>query len=284
MSTEIQEKVEKAKITEETINVASEHYRPAATRGALVFFLLNELYKIHSFYKFSLDSFIIVVKRAINIVAERMKKKKEPVEGEEGEEGEEGAEPAEEEPEEEGEMTPGTLKKRVEALVESITFQGFNYTRRGTFEDHKLIISTMLCFRILIRQGKINGDEYTALIKKEVAQDPPHQPESLKFLQESLWPAVKGLESLDIFNNLSGKMESEHLMWRKWYSDEKPESCDLPKSLASISLFHRCHLLRAMRPDRLTNALRQFVGDHMGIEYVEAQPFDIVATKVEMNP
>jgi dynein heavy chain len=48
-------------------------------------------------------------------------------------------------------MTPKTLAARVEKLVESITFQGFNYTRRGTFEDHKLIVSTMLCFRILIR-------------------------------------------------------------------------------------------------------------------------------------
>ena len=74
LSTEIGEKVEKAKVTEEVINIASENYRPAAARGALVFFLLNELYKIHSFYKFSLDSFIIVVKRAIKIVADSMKK------------------------------------------------------------------------------------------------------------------------------------------------------------------------------------------------------------------
>lgn len=76
LSTEINEKVEKAKVTEEVINTASENYRPAAERGALVFFLLNELYKIHSFYKFSLDSFIIVVRRAIKIVADSMKKKK----------------------------------------------------------------------------------------------------------------------------------------------------------------------------------------------------------------
>lgn len=76
LSTEINEKVEKAKVTEEVINTASESYRPAAERGALVFFLLNELYKIHSFYKFSLDSFIIVVRRAIKIVADSMKKKK----------------------------------------------------------------------------------------------------------------------------------------------------------------------------------------------------------------
>jgi dynein heavy chain len=79
-----------------------------------------ELTKIHSFYKFSLDSFIIVVNRAIDIVAERMNpKKKEAVEVAEGEEA-----PAEEEEEEEddGEITPRTLKKRVDALTESITY------------------------------------------------------------------------------------------------------------------------------------------------------------------
>jgi dynein heavy chain len=79
LSSEIQEKVEIAKKTEEDINSASEAYRPAASRGALVFFLMNELYKIHSFYKFSLDSFVIVVNRAIDIVAEQMSKKKKNV-------------------------------------------------------------------------------------------------------------------------------------------------------------------------------------------------------------
>jgi dynein heavy chain len=76
LSTEIKEKVEIAKETEIMINEASETYRPAASRGALVFFMMNELYKIHSFYKFSLDAFVIVVKRAIDIVAEEMNPKK----------------------------------------------------------------------------------------------------------------------------------------------------------------------------------------------------------------
>lgn len=123
---EINEKVEKAKITEEVINVASEAYRPAASRGALVFFLLNELYKIHSFYKFSLDSFIIVVRRAISIVAERMKKAKAGDAEGDGEDGEDGAKEEAEEKEgddaPEEEMTPKTLAARVDALVESMTY------------------------------------------------------------------------------------------------------------------------------------------------------------------
>ena len=71
-------------------------------------------------------------------------------------------------------MTPRTLTKRVDDLTESITFSAFNYTRRGTFESHKLIIATMLTFRILTRQGKVKPEEVNALIKKEVALEPPH--------------------------------------------------------------------------------------------------------------
>jgi dynein heavy chain len=134
----------------------------------------------------------------------------------------------------------------------------------------------MLTFKILIRQGKINQNEYDALIKKELAADPPHQAESLKFLPETAWAAVKGLENLKIYENLISHMEGEALLWRKWYSDERPETCDLPKSFANISLFHRTLLLRAMRPDRLTYALREFVDENMGTEYVEQDPFDIV--------
>jgi dynein heavy chain len=187
---------------------------------------MNELYKIHSFYKFSLDSFVIVVNRAIDIVAAKDKAAKKGDDGEEGgEEGAdgEGAEKAEEgegekpadeekpaegeegaEAEEEGptEMTPRTLAKRVDDLTDSITYQAFNYTRRGSFEQHKLIISTMLCFRILVRKGILKQDEVDHLVKKEVHMDPPNQIEALKFIPETSWGAVKGLESLKVFEHI----------------------------------------------------------------------------------
>jgi len=251
LSTEIQEKVEIAKVTEENINVSSEFYRPAASRGALVFFLMNELYKIHSFYKFSLDSFVIVVNRAIDIVAAKDKKNKEDEgegEGEGAGDGEEAAveppaeEPKAEEAQEEGEaeileMTPRTLSKRVDDLTESITYQAFNYTRRGSFEAHKLIISTMLCFRILVRNGTLKQAEVDHLVKKEVAMDNPYQPDNLKFIPESAWAAVKALESIKVFEHITQQMEGDPNLFKKWYNDDKPESCDLPKSIKDIDLF-----------------------------------------------
>lgn len=194
LSTEINQKVEIAKVTEVAINEASEAYRPAASRGALVFFMMIELTRIHSYYKFSLDSFIVVINRAIDLVAEKLNPKKEPKE--ELAEGEEAPADQEEEAEaeEEQEMTPRTLKARVVELINSITYQGFNYIRRGTFERHKLTIATMLCFRINIRKGLIKENEVIALTNKNIALDAGNQPESLKFIMEAAWPAVKGLE------------------------------------------------------------------------------------------
>jgi len=279
ISTEIKEKVEIAKVTEVMINDASEAYRPAASRGALVFFMMIELYKVHSFYKFSLDSFVIVVNRAIDIVAERMNPKKaEKAEGEEGEAG------AEEEKAEDEPLTPRSLNKRVEALIDSITFEGFNYTRRGLLERHKLLVATMLCLRILIRKKKIDEVEVGALIKKEVAIDVPNQAESLKFIPESVWPAIKGLETIKIFANLISSMESEALQWRKWYAEEKAEAAELPRQYKDISLFHRLLILRAMRPDRLSGALTQFVSENLGEAFIEQTPFDVFTTYAEMTP
>ena len=47
-------KVEEAKVTEKKINEAREHYRPAASRASLLYFILNDLEKINPLYQFSL--------------------------------------------------------------------------------------------------------------------------------------------------------------------------------------------------------------------------------------
>ena len=70
-------------------------------------------------------------------------------------------------------------------------------------------------------------------------------------------------------------MEQEALQWKKWYGEEKAEQADLPKSFKDISAFHRLLLLRAMRPDRLNNALKDFVAQNLGIEFTQQDPFDM---------
>ncbi len=64
---EISEKVVQARETEESINENRNKYRAVAARGAMLFFLLNSLNKIHAFYQYSLNAFVTVFARAIDV-------------------------------------------------------------------------------------------------------------------------------------------------------------------------------------------------------------------------
>ena len=304
---EVKEKMEIAKITEVKIIKASEEYRPAASRGALVFFMMNELFKIHSFYRYSLESYLLVVIRAIDIVAEKYrahsaaaKKRPEveenkvnesgevtPGEGEAVNKEEKAVEieiPAEQEEEPAvQELSPRSLKNRVMELRESITFQSFLYTRRGLFEIHKLLVATMLCFRISLKDKVIDEAEYASFINGKPLIDAGKQPDNLNFLTEYQWGMIKALDLLAVFQGLAANMESDYLQWKKWFMEEKAEIADLPRLFKDISPFHKLLLIRAMRPDRITSALSFFVRDQMSPGYIEQMPFSMYDTFKETS-
>jgi len=61
----------------------------------------------------------------------------------------------------------------------------------------------------------------------------------------------------------------------------------LPKSHKDISEFHKIMLIKIMRPDRVTAALRNYVRVKFGDRYIDARPFDVYKTNSEstkMNP
>lgn len=58
---------------------------------------------------------------------------------------------------------------------------------------------------------------------------------------------------------------------------------ELPKSYRDVDLFHRLFILRALRPDRLTSALIQYVTESLGIEYVDAPSFSAEKMYKEMS-
>ena len=66
LSVEIGEKVIIAQETEIKINEAREFYRKIAARSALLFFILGDLNKVHTFYHYSLAAFTQVFLRAID--------------------------------------------------------------------------------------------------------------------------------------------------------------------------------------------------------------------------
>ena len=69
--------MKEAKTTEIAINENRNKYRNVAARGAMLFFLLNSLNKIHAFYQFSLNAFVTVFGRGLDLAPGGRKKKKQ---------------------------------------------------------------------------------------------------------------------------------------------------------------------------------------------------------------
>jgi len=269
IATDISQKAELAKETQANIKITSEKYRPVANRSSLLFFLMNELVKIHTYYIYSLAAFTLVFYRGIDLVSGHKEKTHHPTE--------EGAPPNPEE-DEKREMTDEELARRCIILIDSITKTVFNYIRRGVFERDKLTVSTLLTLKIMVNDGHLSQEEVDYLVMGKSVMDPGNMGPLHEWMPESIWPRVKALEGLKRFQNLGDNMQSDSDEWLKWFDDENAETAKLPGDYEkNLNDFDRLILLRALRPDRITTALKTWIGKVMGADFVYQKPFDMAA-------
>ncbi|KAJ8613144.1 hypothetical protein CTAYLR_004792 [Chrysophaeum taylorii] len=276
ISIDINKKSAVAKATQANIRVTSNKYKNVADRSSQLFFLMNDLSKIHSYYVYSLVAFTKVFYRGIDLVTEKKKSK-------EGDEAPEGEDDAEEE-EEVVEKTDEELAARCIELMDSITMTTFNYIRRGLFEKDKLTVATMVTLSIAVSTEALSFDDVQYLYLGKVVPDPGNMGPLHEWMPEAIWPRVKALEGLKRFQGLGDNMHSDSDEWQAWFDNPIPETAKLPGDYQKqCTPFDRLILLRALRPDRITTALTTYIGETMGSEYVFQAPFDMAATYEETS-
>ncbi|XP_028435224.1 dynein heavy chain 11, axonemal isoform X2 [Perca flavescens] len=227
----IQYKVAEARENETKINEARELYRPAAERASLLFFIINDLSKINPMYQFSLKTFISVFNKAM-----------ERAEWDED------------------------VRTRVHTLTDAITYSVFLYTSQGLFERDKLTFLSHTAFQILLKQGLIDAQEFDFLLRFNVEA---YQVSPVSFLSPHAWGAIKTISTIEDFNGLDKDMESSPKRWRKIVESSCPEKERLPQDWKNKSSLQKLIILKALRPDRMTYTLRNFVEESMGIKYVD---------------
>jgi dynein heavy chain len=190
-ATDIEQKVEEAKKTEKKINETRELYRPVSARSSLLYFLLNDLWQIHPMYQFSLNSYKVVFKNAINK-----------------------ADASED------------IKERILLLIDSITFMVFVYTTRGLFERDKLIFTAQMTFQILIAANDIDYTELDFLLRGQRAIGAIS---TIEWIPTSSWAMVKALSNLEVFKSLASDIEGSSKQWKKYCENEAPENEKLPQ-------------------------------------------------------
>ncbi|XP_028842651.1 dynein heavy chain 9, axonemal-like isoform X2 [Denticeps clupeoides] len=237
---ETEQKVKEAKLMEAKINDARELYRPVAARASLLYFIMNDLSKIHPMYQFSLKAFSVVFQKAV------MK------------------------------ATPDEiLQQRVSNLIHSITFSAFQYTTRGLFECDKLTYTAQLAFQVLLMNKEINPSELDFLLRFPV-QAGVFSP--VDFLSDHCWGGIKALCSMDEFRNLDRDIEGSAKRWKKIVESECPERENFPQEWKSKSGLQKLCMMRALRPDRMTYAVRDFVEESLGSQYVTGRALDFAVS------
>ncbi|KAM6297472.1 dynein axonemal heavy chain 17 [Aegotheles albertisi] len=243
---EIEEKVKEAKVTEVEINVARENYRPAAERASLLYFILSDLNKINPIYQFSLKAFNGVFEKAIQ-----------------------------------GTAPEDDIKQRVMNLTDEITYSVYTYTARGLFERDKLIFLAQVAFQVLALKKEVNPTELDFLLRfpaKAGVTSP------VDFLQSQGWGSIKVLSEMEEFRNLDSDIEGSAKRWKKFVESEVPEKEVFPKEWKNKSALQKLCMLRCMRPDRMTYAIRNFVEEKMGSKYVEGKSIDLSKVYEESSP
>eukprot|EP00762_Andalucia_godoyi_P000343 ANDGO_03199.mRNA.1 Dynein beta chain len=250
----IQESVAKAQITSKEISESRELYRPAAVRGSLMFFQIDQLTAIDHMYQYSLGSFMTVFVKALNRA------------------------PAAED-----------LPTRVLSIMDTVTESLFSFVSRGLFERHKLIFATMLCFRISAKSGELDPTHLNFLLRGSRKAGAAEAPESVRdIVTDSQWASIQALSEIEgtdpPFSKLPGDLEGSSRRWKEWCETEKPETEKLPLEYKNLSTFQRLLILRCLRPDRMTMAVRLYVGEAMGKKYVEIPQIPLSASFEDSSP
>lgn len=248
LSEEISEKQEIASVTETQIDETRMGYRPVAVHSAAIFFCISDLANIEPMYQYSLTWFINLY---VHSLAHSRKSEE--------------------------------LELRIEYIIEHFTLSIYNNVCRSLFEKDKLLFSLLLTIGIMKEKKQINEEIWYFLLTGGVTLDNPFPNPVPEWLSEKAWAEVVRASALPKLEGLMEHLEQNAHEWKLIYDSAWPHEEKFPGSWRFLQGLERMVILRCLRPDKMVPAVREFIAEHMGKEYIEAPTFDLQVSYNDSN-
>uniref|UniRef100_A0A8C5QQJ6 Dynein axonemal heavy chain 1 n=1 Tax=Leptobrachium leishanense TaxID=445787 RepID=A0A8C5QQJ6_9ANUR len=244
---EIKTKMVVAEQTERDIDITRDQYVPVAVRTQILFFCVSDLANVDPMYQYSLEWFLGIFLASI-ANSERA----------------------------------DTVEKRIENINSYFTFSLYSNVCRSLFEKHKLMFSFLLCVRVLMDTWVY--DEWRFLLSGGIASTLAGNPCS-DWLPERAWRDLQALSALSNFSNITDEITKHGAEYKAICDSPEPHRESLPGEWGnSLDSFQKLLILRCLRGDKLTNAMQDYVCQHLGQRFIEPQTADLGAVYKESSP
>ncbi|XP_019373751.1 PREDICTED: dynein heavy chain 6, axonemal [Gavialis gangeticus] len=270
----IKSRLQEAETTEEKINAAREKYRPVATRGSVMYFVIASLSEIDPMYQFSLKYF----KQLFNTTIETSEKN-------------------------------DNLQQRLAILLNQTLYATYINVSRGLFEEHKLIYSFMLCIEIMRQREELTDAEWNFFLRGAAGLDKerPSKP-NVPWLEDTMWYMCCDLEEmLPCFKGLQKEILSRHIFikigcldihinpeaWEGYDSElsyhsgqveeEKKEGLTKGPWDTRLSMFQKLIIVKCFMEEKVVSALTEFVIENLGKQFIENPPVDLGTLYQDMS-
>ncbi|XP_036076372.1 dynein heavy chain 10, axonemal isoform X2 [Rousettus aegyptiacus] len=251
-ATEVSEKLKLAEKTALDIDRLRDGYRPAARRGAILFFVLSEMALVNAMYQYSLSAFL-------DVFGFSLKKS----------------------------LPDSILMKRLRNIMDTLTFNIYNYGCTGLFESHKLLFSFNMTIKIEQAEGRVPQEELEFFLKGNISLEKSKRKKPCAWLSDQGWEDIILLSEMfpDNFEHLPDDVEKHLSVWQEWYDLDSLEQSPFPLGYdANITPFQKLLILRCFRVDRVYRAVTDYVTVTMGEKYVQPPMISFEAIFEQSTP
>ncbi|XP_028292993.1 dynein heavy chain 10, axonemal [Gouania willdenowi] len=234
---EVFEKLQLAEKTSEDIDKHRDGYRPAARRGAVLFFALTEMALVNSMYQYSLASYLEVFHYSLR-----------------------------------KSLPDASLQKRLENIMNTLTYSVYSYGCKGLFEKHKLLFSFNLTIKMEQAEDRVPQEELDFFIKGNLSLEKSHLKKPADWVPDQGWEDVVKLAEIfpHQFGSLPNDVRNCSSEWKRWFDLDDPEQSVFPGSYGEkLSAFQKLLLLRCFRVDRVYRAVRDYITLTMSERFVQ---------------